>query len=450
LNGNFNPSSPLHTTCAFEYGPSESLGTTVACAPEAGEGTSAIAATASIAGLTKNTTYYYRITAANGSHHENLRRGEIQTFTTLASSASASTSNPAAPATASDAAVSATASGGTGTVTVGHYGSNIGGPPLIQAGAGYIDVHVGAGSTFSKVEIVDCGVGSATTAWWFDPASGWRQASDQVYAPGRPSCITVVVTAATSPSLAQLAGTRFGFEANNPAPTALTQPATAVGVANATLNGAFNPNGRVFTECRFQYGTSAAYGASVPCGPESGVGTAPIQASAALGGLAARTAYHYRLVASNGESTSYGADQVVTTAANRERNEEHGILHEKVKVPSANISVVTFKGVKIILTVPTACVHNGLVRATLAIRIPSHRRKGKTVVVKIYKVVFKVATITKIELRKRLTEAPFRLRVVIRHPVPKTVYELTARAFIAVTHGPRRTKSLHVALETCP
>ncbi len=72
-----------------------------------------------------------------------------------------------------------------------------------------------------------------------------------------------------------------------------------------TLNGTVNPHGRPVTSCVFEFGTTGAYGQSVPCSPASlGEESTPVSVSAQLSGLTPGTEYHYRLVAQNGAPVS--------------------------------------------------------------------------------------------------------------------------------------------------
>jgi hypothetical protein len=68
------------------------------------------------------------------------------------------------------------------------------------------------------------------------------------------------------------------------------------------LNGTVIPEGSPVTSCVFEYGTTIAYGQSVPCSPkagELGSGAAAVSVGAQLSGLLPGTTYHYRLVAEN-------------------------------------------------------------------------------------------------------------------------------------------------------
>ena len=96
-----------------------------------------------------------------------------------------------------------------------------------------------------------------------------------------------------------------------PAPSVTTGSATAVGFSSATVAGSVNPEG-VPTTYYFEYGTTPAYGSKTAV-QSAQAGTSTQGVSAALSGLAASTAYHYRLVASSAGGTVVGADATFTT-----------------------------------------------------------------------------------------------------------------------------------------
>lgn len=96
-------------------------------------------------------------------------------------------------------------------------------------------------------------------------------------------------------------------------PTALTQSATAVKSEKATLNGTSNPEGFA-TAYRFEYGPTTSYGTNVPVPDKSiGSGSEDVKVSEAISGLKTGTSYHFRLVATNAEGSSYGSDRTLTT-----------------------------------------------------------------------------------------------------------------------------------------
>jgi hypothetical protein len=97
-------------------------------------------------------------------------------------------------------------------------------------------------------------------------------------------------------------------------PDVTTGTASISGDTSLTLNGSVDPDGVPLEECSFQYGTTNAYGQSVPCSESPAeIGTAAKAVHADLAGLDAETLYHYRLVAKNSNATVNGSDQTVKT-----------------------------------------------------------------------------------------------------------------------------------------
>jgi hypothetical protein len=91
-------------------------------------------------------------------------------------------------------------------------------------------------------------------------------------------------------------GAPVKFTTTSPAPKASTEAASGISQSAATLNGKVDAEGGE-AECKFEYGTSTAYGKTAPCSITPVTGTNPTAVSAALTGLSAATTYHYRLVA---------------------------------------------------------------------------------------------------------------------------------------------------------
>ncbi len=68
LNGTVTPDGMPVTSCVFEYGPTSAYGQSAPCAPASlGSGSSPVAVSASITGLTPESTYHYRLVAANAN-----------------------------------------------------------------------------------------------------------------------------------------------------------------------------------------------------------------------------------------------------------------------------------------------------------------------------------------------------------------------------------------------
>ena len=130
LNGTVDPEGANVTGCRLEYGATESYGQSAPCSPSPGSGKSPVAVKGALTGLGVNATYHFRLSATN-EHGTNF--GADHTFTTLASSETARTSEPTVPAKAKDGALSVEGSDGTGAVTIGTYESEIGGPPLAES-----------------------------------------------------------------------------------------------------------------------------------------------------------------------------------------------------------------------------------------------------------------------------------------------------------------------------
>jgi Ca2+-binding RTX toxin-like protein len=97
--------------------------------------------------------------------------------------------------------------------------------------------------------------------------------------------------------------------------TASTGSGSAIQYNGATLNGSVNPEGTA-TEYRFAYGTTTAYGSTVPASPVAlGSGTVAIPVQQTLTGLAASTVYHFRVEAISEGETVVGKDATFETLA---------------------------------------------------------------------------------------------------------------------------------------
>ena len=81
LGATVNPNGGEISECRFEYGTTESYGSSVPCNPSPGSGESPVAVSGSLVSLAANTTYHYRVSATNvgGTSY-----GSDQTFKTLA------------------------------------------------------------------------------------------------------------------------------------------------------------------------------------------------------------------------------------------------------------------------------------------------------------------------------------------------------------------------------
>src|SRR5207248_3344603 len=98
----------------------------------------------------------------------------------------------------------------------------------------------------------------------------------------------------------------------NPPPSVSTDQAAGVAADTATLRATINPNG-LATTSHFDVGPTTAYGTSTP-DQAAGSDRAAHAATATVGGLAAGTTYHYRVVAISSAGTTVGSDLTLTTA----------------------------------------------------------------------------------------------------------------------------------------
>ena len=109
-------------------------------------------------------------------------------------------------------------------------------------------------------------------------------------------------------------GTTYGADVSfntSAAPVVITGAATDLTSSSATLNGVVNPEA-LATKWYLQYGLTTSYGSetatkNLVASPNS------TNVSAGITKLASNATYHFRLVATNGAGTSFGADFILTT-----------------------------------------------------------------------------------------------------------------------------------------
>ncbi len=207
LHAMVNPNREEVSECVFEYGTTASYGSSAPCSSSPGSGGSAVAVSAALTGLSLDTTYHFRIsaTSAQGTH-----AGADVTFTTLETGATDETTEPTVPAEAADGGISVEASGGTGRITVGHYGTDIGGAAVLSSHGRYFQIYHSEGASFKTIQYHDCELEGAKTLWWENPATGWEPIPEPtaVYTESPTPCITVTATVSTTPSIAQLSDPR--------------------------------------------------------------------------------------------------------------------------------------------------------------------------------------------------------------------------------------------------
>ena len=272
LNGTVDPSGRA-TTWYFEYGTSTGYGTKTGT-KDAGSGTGAVSVSAGVSGLTAGRTYHYRLVATSdaGASH-----GSDHTFT--AASSPAVTTKPASSVHDNSATLNASVNpNGIATTVYFEYGTSA------SYGSRSASKSIGSGHSAQNVAIRISGLAFSTTYHVRVVASnaiGMNGGADQMFTTtGRP-----IVRAGSASGVTSTA---------------------------ATLAGTLDPSGHR-TSWYFQYGTSTGYGLLTPTRSSSSTSGAR-NVTEGIASLTPGTTYHYRLVASNGDGTTYGPDAAFTTA----------------------------------------------------------------------------------------------------------------------------------------
>jgi hypothetical protein len=108
-------------------------------------------------------------------------------------------------------------------------------------------------------------------------------------------------------SFGRSTGIDIPFKYSGELPYAETNTATNCSPRTVQLNGILNTRG-MSTVVTFEYGTTTSYGTAIPATQSPVTGPAPSRVSALAADLKAGTNYHYRIVATNDEGTTYGGD----------------------------------------------------------------------------------------------------------------------------------------------
>jgi hypothetical protein len=306
-NGTVNPNG-VSTLYAFQWGPTTGYGHETSLSG-AGSGAAAQAVSAPLAGLNPGTTYHYRIIASSSS---GTAVGGDQSFTTSGTAPAPST--PPTAVTQGPSSVTPTSGTLHGTVN-----------PSGQATT-YVFEYGPTTEYGTQTSPVDAGSGTAGLA---------ASATLNNLTPGATIHYRVVAYSA--------GGTTLGLDATLRTlapPGVSTGDASGVGSDAATVSGSVNPLGHS-TSYQFQYGTTTGYGINTP--PAGiGSGTGDIGVHQTLTGLMSGTTYHYRVVATSSQGTSYGSDRTLKTTGGASSGSKI-----KVLAPTAFVSPSGILGVGI-------------------------------------------------------------------------------------------------------
>ena len=281
LSGTVNPAGTKVTACRFEYGLSNAYGSQVPCSSYPTSGSSPVGVSASLPAseLAPGSIYHYRLAA--GDEEGETVYGQDETFV----------SAPSVVGSVLASEITSFSATLTGVIDPG------------DVSPGYRFLY-GLTSSYGSVwpeGLAGAGVGSqqtvSQTLKGLEPDTTYHVALSATNFGGGES-MTPDATFTTRPLVP---------------PVVSTNAAEALGQTSATLTGSVDPEGLPSTY-RFEYGTSTGYGSTWPV-LQVYAGSASTSEMVAIGvpNLSPGTTYHYRLVASNEDGTTYGADESFTT-----------------------------------------------------------------------------------------------------------------------------------------
>src|SRR6266496_1678131 len=124
-------------------------------------------------------------------------------------------------------------------------------------------------------------------------------------------------------------------------PIVITNRATNIGSFSATLHGSLDPHG-LATTVYFEYGTTTSYGSTTA--NQTKTGNTYQNVAASISGLAAITAYHFRIVATNSAGTAYGSDRSFATFRKDESVAfQNNVVHDGSDPASPLVTPLTVK-----------------------------------------------------------------------------------------------------------
>lgn len=307
LGAKINPHS-VDTTYEIEYGTDPGLAgakSFPASPADIGSNFLPVNVSQELTGLSQSTTYYYRVVAHSSFDGGSTVNGPIQSFTTLAPPPSVTTEGASEvsfdEASVSGVVVPGSSGAASDTKWCFQYGSteeagyNLGFLPGAPAG----DAGQGTGPVPVSVDLTRLSAGTT-----------YRYRLVAVNSLG--SRLSSIACGTEGGDETDGTEGMFTTSSGGPAPIAVNGPVVGVSQNAATLTGSVYPEG-VRTVYDFQIGTDASYG--VDLFGAAGAGSEPEGVSVLASSLQPGTTYHFRLVASNANGTSYGTGESFTTPA---------------------------------------------------------------------------------------------------------------------------------------
>ncbi len=291
LRAQVNPNYQ-ETTYSFEYGTSESLAgvTTVAgIAPLPAE-FAELPVSTSIGSLAPSTTYFYRVTAENGT---GKTEGPVEQFTTTA-----------VPVVSTGEAARITRTSATVTGTVNPAGAPSGYSVVYATQADYEAALASSADPYGR--------STATAAL---PASYETQAVGPILIDELEPGTTYHYAVRAANAVGMTTGNDGTFTtAPATPPIVTTGGADGITQNTAAIHGSIDTRG-LATISQFELGTSPLAGSLVSANVDGASGTV-LSVSASFGNLLQPgVTYYYRAVARNRDGTTYGSESSLTTAA---------------------------------------------------------------------------------------------------------------------------------------
>jgi hypothetical protein len=140
-------------------------------------------------------------------------------------------------------------------------------------------------------------------------------AAPPAWSTATPDGVAITGVSCVSDGLCAAVDSADALTATLPAPAVATGSASAISQTTATLSATVTPSDATITSCSFNYGTSTAYGASVPCSSTPSATGGAQTVTAQVTGLTGSSSYDFQVVATSADGTTSGAAASFATPA---------------------------------------------------------------------------------------------------------------------------------------